>query len=619
MIKTAYKYIIALLLSMIFTVIFFKSDELADGIFTAKMFYFYFAAVIIIAALIPYYIGTIYKKDISLKISALDAAVLFFYVYSFIRLLTTQTSLYNDRFFCFTLLLIFYFSFKKVFKSGIFTNTVSPGYIILFIFLSAGFLQSLIGLFQTYGILGFTHVQFLATGSYDNPAPYAQFIGAVLPFAFGISQFYAGDIFLNRLLKKYAFLTFLTCLLVLPSTATRGAWAASAAGVIFILAVKYELVKKLSIYLNSKAKRLIAAIGIGAFICGLLIGLYYIRPASAYGRLLIWKVSANIIAGHPFFGAGYDSFSANYNNYQAAYFAEKDRNDFEIYVTDDVKEAHSDFIEIAVELGFLGLLLFTAILFISLKQPQSEAENQPLARAAQASIISIAISAIFTYPYQILPTFIIFMFMLSLVSSNIDKNVFIIPDFRFGRILGYASIFAAAIFLALFARYEIGNFNAYIAWGKGRMNSSWCVYDEAIKQYKAAYPYLKQNGNYLLNYGGTLSLMGKHKEAIVLLKESEKYNSESNIYLSLGRSYEALNEFNLAEAAYKKASFMVPNLFYPKYKLAKLYAKAGRNNDAILLAEEIINTEPKIASMAIEEMKIEMKGIIKNTVSNSKK
>jgi len=55
---------------------------------------------------------------------------------------------------------------------------------------------------------------------------------------------------------------------------------------------------------------------------------------------------------------------------------------------------------------------------------------------------------------------------------------------------------------------------------------------------------------------------------------------------------------------------MLPNRFYPKYLLAKLYAASGNMEAAVRMAEELLAKKVKVGSRAIDEMKKEMQILI---------
>ncbi len=67
-----------------------------------------------------------------------------------------------------------------------------------------------------------------------------------------------------------------------------------------------------------------------------LISLYYIRPASANGRLLIWRVCLDIIAQRPLFGFGISGLEKNYMLFQAEYFHNNPASLFVQYADNNV-------------------------------------------------------------------------------------------------------------------------------------------------------------------------------------------------------------------------------------------------------------------------------------------
>ena len=612
MFKRTTKILFIVFLCSVFATAFMVSSDLVDGIFTTKTFYFYLVFISIIVSFVIYLISS--KPEIKFTLNKLDIALLIFYGYSFIRLIfTEQIPLYNARIVTFTFLIILYFIFKQIFFKHSKENLGYTIYFLLFSFLTAGLLQGFIGLLQTYEIFGFSHSnEFIAVGSFGNPAPYAGFIESVLPFAFGITQLYNGNKTVDKLLKKYALLTFLVLVLVLPTTETRGAWVASLGGVVFVLIVKYNFIEKLKLLFNKRWKKVAALICLGAAVILLFTSLYYIRPASAFGRLLIWKVSANMIADYPLFGIGYDSFGNNYNNYQAQYFAEKERSNFEKYVAGSVKQAHNEYIEIAVEFGFYGLLIFLGLLrFVLISKSQYDNYKNILFVSSKACIFSIMIGGLFSYPLQILPSFINFIFLLAILSSF--SNYYNIFTFQFIRTKNLITAFSSIlifILIVFFANREIRNYNSLQQWQIAKLLSLSQSYSSAIPIYKQEYTQLNKNGNFLLNFGGTLSLAGEHKKAIQILEKGAELNTDPNLYLSLGNSYSTIGDLIKAKECYLTASNMVPNQFFPKYLLAKLYYDSGDINRFNDLANEIIVSKPKIASSAILQMKSEIKHLM---------
>ena len=135
-------------------------------------------------------------------------------------------------------------------------------------------------------------------------------------------------------------------------------------------------------------------------------------------------------------------------------------------------------------------------------------------------------------------------------------------------------------------------------------------YQSSLWHYQKAWPLLKTNGDYLLHYGKALSMAKQHEKAIKILDYSKKYNNKSITYTALGDSYKATKRYNEAEKAYMHAWYMIPNRFYPKYLLAKLYESIGNKKKSLQIAKELLDKDIKIESKAVEEIKAEMNKII---------
>jgi tetratricopeptide (TPR) repeat protein len=74
----------------------------------------------------------------------------------------------------------------------------------------------------------------------------------------------------------------------------------------------------------------------------------------------------------------------------------------------------------------------------------------------------------------------------------------------------------------------------------------------------------------------------------------------------IGKNYQAMHEYDLAEAAFLKAANLVPNRLYPWYLLTKLYDEMGLKDKVYETATIVQTKEPKIQSPAIDEMREEV-------------
>ncbi len=551
-----------------------------------------------------------------LSLNKLDIIVLLYYLYSLVRLIFTENvPVINNNFTILTLILSFYFIFKYLFQKYTVT-LVNSAFILILSFCTAVFFQAIIGLFQAHNLFGFYSGHFITTGSFENPSPYAGYIASALPFAFGLYLLFNKKYKLNKILKYTGLLTFTACVLLLPLTKERGDWLAAISGMTVVVYYKYDLRKKFMTILNTVYKKILMAIFLVALISAIMVGLYNIRPVSAFGRILMWKVTTNIIKDYPVFGAGYNRFAQIYGNYQADYFSEKKRDPLEVYVAGNVRRAHNEFIQHFAELGIVGFFLVISIFFIAIVRTNELKKNNEceytleskLVIASKSSLTAIGVSSLFAFPLQILPTLINFIFLLSMVSAfGFKKYKQINIPTKFLKIIA----FPFALLIVIFAVEEYKMFESNKKWKEAKMLTATGIYDEAIQKYEEIYQDYKENGDFLLNYGGALYFNGEYRKALKVFNETKKYNSSNNLYILLGNVYNALSNYKKAEASYKKAINIIPNRLYPRYLLVKSYIKANNYKKAIELAKIVLSMKAKFLSTAEQQIKSELIQLLK--------
>jgi len=394
------------------------------------------------------------------------------------------------------------------------------------------------------------------------------------------------------------------------------------------------------------------------------LGLYHFKKDSADGRLLIWTVTANIIKDNPLLGVGHDRLKAHYMDYQADYFLNNPGSKYE-QVADDNQYAFNEALLAWSENGFIGLLLLGGIVlavFNSMFQvssfrltqsgtwnlkPETERSVVKPETIIRATILSILVFGLFAYPSEILPIKMIGILCLGILSNvqitkkltclevqhetcNLNRSeARSIAKFRESESKGAAQlesersgdrrsqiwnlklgIFFAILLITIFAYPQISKLkNAHTTWKDAIDLYNYGLYVQCLTSYEKAYPVLKHNGEFLINYGKALSIAGKHAEAVSLLEQAKNYQSNSVLYTALGDSHKALEEYEKAEQHYLQAANMAPGKFYPLYLLAKLYDESGQQHKAIAMANAIMNKEVKVHSIAIEEIREEMKVI----------
>lgn len=502
------------------------------------------------------------------------------------------------------------------------------------IILGGGF-QAIYGIFQLLGYYPSHHELFKMTGSFFNPGPYAGYLAAAFPVSVGLYLFNPPintpkhNLFLLKLtkyftIKSLALISIICMCLVLPASDSRAAWIAVSISSVYLFTVKFRLYQRIQTYFDTRTKKIFLLFALLILIIIAGISLYHLRKDSADGRLLIWKVTMNMIRDKPVSGFGFDQFKAHYMDYQATWF-EHNHDSEDAMVAGDINYAFNEFLQINVENGVLGLVIITTILFIIFRTSVFRipgTDIKPRAPVftgvvAKSGIISILVFGLFSYPSQILTIKTILALYLATVAGiySQEKVTLIVSSNRKNLQMFYYSLrimFSIAGLLMLYAGgkslYQYSK--AYRYWNEAHQVYQMSAYEICLKNYEKAWPVLKSNGDFLTGYGKALSMAGRHDKAVNVLLQAADYYSNVVIYTALGDSYKQLGETWHAEHSYLHAWYMNPSRFYPKYLLAKLYSETGQREKALLTANELLRMHIKVPSAAIEEIKIEMQNII---------
>jgi hypothetical protein len=442
----------------------------------------------------------------------------------------------------------------------------------------------------------------------------------------------------NSILNSLSLLSFLSIigiisiLLVLPASRSRAAWLAVIGSSILLLSVHFGLPVKIRAYLNTTRKKVLAISGSLILIAGIAFGLYHFNKASSDGRLLIWKVSSEMIKDKPLFGHGFDGFKKQYMNYQADFFVKQPNSRF-VKVAGDNTYTFNEFLKVTTESGFTGLLFVLLILGSgfthwmknrnTLRQNFEKDFKDHFAEIpnliAPAVVLSILIFAFFSYPMQILPIKTALVVAFAIVPANTRFNVSEKPypkRSRGSNVLLVLVGFACPGFTVLATNQLPPLQKAITQWKDATDYYQMEYYTESLEEFANAYPILQTNGDYLTNYGKALAMAEKPGDAVILLQQAACYYPNTIVYTALGDSYKQLKQNNEAEQAYLIACTMNPGRMYPKYLLAKLYNETGQTEKAKELANQLLEMEVKVESTAVEEIRQEMNMILNKQIIN---
>jgi putative inorganic carbon (HCO3(-)) transporter len=247
--------------------------------------------------------------------------------------------------------------------------------------------QALIGIYEArirgVGPLGFQLSEgvYRAYGTFEQPNPFAGFVGMVLPIAITITAYYAVQIgslliarssvrFLRDVLRfmGYAIITIVLAAGLYLSF-SRGAWlgAAAAIGAVIVFAprrlwigVALGAVALTGLFALSSAGLLPSAINERLADAGILLDIRDVRGVpindanyALIERLAHWQAAINMWTDHPWTGVGFSNYQVVYEQYRLLNWPMP------------LGHAHNIYLNVAAETGLIGLG-FYLLLWISI-------------------------------------------------------------------------------------------------------------------------------------------------------------------------------------------------------------------------------------------------------------
>jgi len=367
------------------------------------------------------------------------------------------------------------------------------------------------------------------TGSFLNPGPYAGYLISAFPVIVGMIVFHKSLIPKANIVITRNVLLIIGALILLAWSAadSRASYIALGLSVGLILWKRYSCYNRFQA-LSLKTRSLFITSALLLFIVG-CIGLFKMKQDSAMGRLLVWNVSTEIVAGNLWTGIGFDNFKSCYMNKQADFF--KINPDApESMVASDTCYAFNEYLQAFVETGLVGFILMLGILVCALNsQNKSEKDNMLMAKAG---ILSIAAFALFSYPAQILPIKVTLVCYLAWI-ANMDKKIFTIDLSR--KKYAPALSFLLLVGVGICGLCKLPSYyQAYKKWSLSHLSYNRGDYAQCIDECKLAYPWLKEDGDFLTYYGKALTLNRQHDSAVGILNQATLHYPNVIVYIALG-------------------------------------------------------------------------------------
>ncbi|WP_158542203.1 O-antigen ligase family protein [Pedobacter chinensis] len=491
------------------------------------------------------------NEKLGFSLSQADIFVILFATYYLLRSLIDSPSRLNVYDFYFLLCYVLTYGCIKVIATSDkkFLNILIIAILIIFTY------EAILTMTQFFGFSKGKNSFFDVSGSFISPALLTNFMCLAFPLL---------DAYLmEKQQPKLAVLLFVSLSLVCFMTDSKLSWLVLAVLLVF------RLVK-------SSKRQLPSFYFIAAFAALAFIIMAIFLQDSTSGRFLILKGTFSLWHENWFSGIGINQFDRHYNDFQAAHLMANPLSPYR-YLASYVQVAYNDFLQIALELGVIGLVFLTYGIILTL----SNWRRYP--QYLQEAMLMIIIFAMFSFPLQTSSTLILCIIYFGLISTfhtpvsstNIKTNLI-------------KASFGAAGIILVFLSLKIQN--AVMIW---KLASRSPIVADHIR-FKESVKVFENNKDFQLAFANILYLKKRYSASIAQLNKAALRSSSIDIYLLLAQNYEALGDIALAESNYVKSMTLVPAFLKPKFLLMMLYLKNRRLKDAKGIAGVILSSKIKI-------------------------
>lgn len=516
-----------------------------------------------------------YKKVVrsEIYISKTDILILIFAIYILARLAINKKYLIDE---------LGVYKWILLLLSYVILRIVEYSILIFKFFVISVLLQAIIVIMQKYNYIESFHNFFDVTGTFGNPGQVAGFlaVGLIVVVAFlssFLKQFRLAPIYLHGLV-----------LLIIVAALW---FADSRASFITVLVGVFCLFyREILMLLKLFYKLIIPILLVVVLIMG--FSLFCYRPASVNARLLVWRVSLDMIMDKPLWGYGIGGFSREYMLYQAKYFNENPNSKF-LMVADNVGHPYNELLRIVIEHGIVGGVLI-AILFFSVFTFRAKGKKDVAIKAILGGLVTFSM---FSYPCYVLPLLILFPIIIGAAESKQCFSFCI-------RKLTVISLQIICVILVI-VTFKAALFYYHMSLKTKKLfeeNVQIFSKDEIVR--------LIPNISFANFYAVYISINNDAFSDILV----HYLPPSCETYCTYGDVCKLRGNIDQAEEFYKKASFMIPTRLVPNYELWQLYKSKRDTVQAIEKAKAILKQPLKVENTFTIRIKNEVRHFLQKSL-----
>ena len=463
--------------------------------------------------------------------------------------------------------------------------------------------EAVLGMRQLHGFEGSNHSLFRLTGDFYNPGPYSGYLAIVLPVCLWM---------ILRQTRMYLYYlawgTLLAIIVVLPTGMSRTAWIAAALSCAWVYWEQRIGWKKTKTYIYEfKTLTIVSSVLVLISVAGALTGIFLLKKDSANGRLLLWKITEQAIMEQPWTRTGLGGFPAAYAETQAQYFASGEASETEMMVAGCPEYGFNEFLQIGLEQGLVGLMVFVLLLGYSLFRGVKNRQA-----GAAGGILALMVFSLASYPLQLPEFWVVLVVLMGIANTTIYIDTPPTPSREGRKILSVAVIGGMAVCCGWLFWQQKGYYQGYKKWNTLKMLYNSKAYEAAADGYEELVPLMGYKPELLFEAAQCLSKTERFAEANRLLERAMKLSGDPMIHYMVAKNEQDLGNYQKAENLLLHAIEILPERIYPYYLLTKLYSETAffQEDKFIKAADAVLTKEPKVESTAIREMRTEVTKLI---------
>lgn len=318
--------------------------------------------------------------------------------------------------------------------------------------------------------------------------------------------------------------------------------------------------------------------------------MYGMKKDSADGRMLIWKLSTEMMAGKPS-GYGYGLFEKNYNLRQADYFANREYTDTEKRNSDFVYMPYNDYLEHGIEGGIVGMVFLLAF-YAMMAGKAVQADD----KEAVAVFAAFAVMSLFNFVYTTIQSWLLVVCYASFVLAKTDCHVS--STIRLSHHAGIAILVPVA-----FAMYTVFGFAGAQMQLKRTGSAAIGLHCTDDRNLEAMEHRIGTSEAYWSHRAANSIACKNYTEALSHIRKARRYSSHPELF---AMEYSCLKHTgNVDDAACRldTLSYMLPQKLSVKYMLMKHHIGGNRPQEALRYADDILSTEIKVKSDEAENIR----------------